>query len=266
MPLIEQFTNYTATTAGLQKLYRDQILNPGSKFLLDFLDPTCNPNADGTLPAGTTFVNLVDGANGGIINTSSTMANLTGKTGLSVPGSGGGNLTIGNAGDYDLHVSNDEFIVIVWFKTPASGFISTSFLNLFSEMVSNTNTAQFYSDMGSDGQTPRIGYGNGTISSVLALASGTGLGAVTQLGMHIKPAAHTLELYYNGGFVSNSVGPPPNTLQNAATLKPTLNAGYKGTVYRLYMEDITVSSAANSAISAAGQIALDYAQNSSRFT
>jgi hypothetical protein len=264
MSLIEQLTDYAGPNTN-PLLQRDSLIQAGSQFLLDFLDSYCNANADGAVAAGATFANLV---NDGRVATAagSGIQNLTGKAGLSMPGTSNSvGVSVGPAGAYDLHATNPEILLIAWLKTPASGYVSTAYQPLFYLSGSNANASQWWMDMGSDGKTPRAAAGLGASSPALAATSGYNLGAVTQLALHWTPATGAAELWGNGAMLANTPNAFPTTMQNASAISPFLSGGYKGTIYRLYLENITASLAAGGQ-TAAQQIAADYAANASRFT
>ncbi|MBB3940682.1 hypothetical protein GGR39_002339 [Novosphingobium fluoreni] len=262
-------TNFTDAT--LPKLYRDIVLNPGSMYLFDFLSSYSNPNADGNLAPGATFKNMVDGAADAVlIGSSATIVNLPGRAGISMPGVGGGapttSIELGGAGAFSLHASNHDFLEFAWIKTPSAGFVTGYPQILVNGVFGNEGNDQISITTHSDGKTPRISIANAAgVANTLSGSSGQGLGAPTQVGMARIGSA--LRLYINGALVSSGSGPA--TLYDTSAQKTKLGAGYKGTVYRVGKEDLTVSAAA-SGLSLVAQadavMAADYATNAPRFT
>ena len=249
----------TFTDGTLPKLYLDALINAGSLYLFDFCSTTSNPNADGALVNGASFVNLTGGASAAVSGT--TLSNLTGKAGVYVTAATGTDLlTIGSVGSFDLSSSNHEFLVIHWYKTPATGFTSTSWTEIIANHYGNTNTSQWSLLAGSDGKSPYVGVGLGGSARTVIAASGTGLGAVSQVSLHCKPSTGSVEMYYNGTLYGSASG-SAISLQSGTLSRPQINGAWKGTHYRTYMEDLTTSGA-----SAAAQVAADYAANASRFT
>lgn len=262
------------TDASLPRLYRDPILNTGSMFLFDFLDGFSNPNGDGNLAAGASFANLVDGAPGAtIVGTTASFASLSGRAGLAIPGATGaaGTANYVDLGtSYNLAALNHDFLMILWLKTVASGFTTGYPQILVQGPFSNEGNDQVSITMGSDGKTPRGSVANSTGTGASASgASGAGLGAVQQLAMF--RAGSTLALSLNNVAVTPQTVIPGTGLYDVSSSgspSTKIGAAYKGTMYRAYKEDLTVSAAAigsTPAAQAAAQIAADYAANASRF-
>jgi hypothetical protein len=261
-------TNFTDTS--LPKLYRDTILNSGSRYLFDFLDSYSNPNADGALSAGAVFKNMVDGAPDGEFVGAAAIANLAGKAGLSMPGVGsGGSVTsyIDLGVGYDMAALDHDFLDIVWFKTPASGLVTGFPQILVLGAFGGESTLQLSLSGGTDGNTPRFSVANSAgVATTRSAAAGTGGGARAQ--MAVSRVGNTVTLYVNGAQISTTSA-FTGTLYSAAGQSAKLGAGYKGTIYRVLKEDLTLSGAEagrTPAAQALAQVAADFAANSARFS
>jgi hypothetical protein len=250
----------SATDSTMPLLYRDPILNKGSKFLFDFGNQFClNGNAVGSLSAGATFLNLLDsGASASTVGSSGAFSINSSSNGLAVNGSGAGSY-IDFGTSYDLSSSNDEFLVILWLKIPLSG-MATGFPEIFALSSGNANAAQWWMDSASDGRQMRgvVGLG-GSSSYALGIPDGAGVGSVTQFAMHWRSTG-LLEVYYNGTF-ANSGNAAPTSLQAGSGIHLKATAQFSGNLYRAYQEDLVVSG-----LTAAGQILADYTLNNNRFS
>ncbi|WCT76293.1 hypothetical protein [Novosphingobium humi] len=253
------------TDATLPKLYRDPIMNAGTLALFDFLNSYCNPNADGALASGVTFNNMVEGSPiGATLNASGNASNLTGKTGLSLSGAAGSTaklLTFGTAGAFDDAVLKHHFLYTLWLKTPAASPASgyTPLLSLSPAGAGNGNGAQFWSDTGSDGYTARMQQGTGS-ATVNQQRAATANNVVAQIAYRMNPGNGEYEMFCNGASVAGTITGGPTSPLSAAAMTLAIGGGYKGTIYRMSVEDLTVSG-----LTAAAQVAADYAANSTRF-
>lgn len=246
------------TDTSLPKLYRDPILNGGSKFLFDFLSAYCNPNADGAIANGATFNNVLDG---GPVATSVTanLTNLTGKTGINNTAANA-TVNLGPNASYDNSGLNHEMLMCFWFKLPATGYVTSAFYSPFGYTTSNNNAAQWIFDMGSGGLTPRFSIGNGSAAFTAQAASNVTPGSIYQVAGHWKPGV-SVDLYLNGALLPvSNVTSIPTTLQSVTGTAPYLMNSMKGTIYRSWMEDLAVSG--NTPLA---QVASDYSLNATRF-
>lgn len=250
---------FTDTT--LPKLYRDPILNAGSKFLFDFLSAYSNPNADGAVADGAVFKNLVDGGADAVLAAGgggNTVTQLAGRAGLSFTAAGGNGRYIDIGAGYDFFASQHSFLVCFWDKQPSSGYNSAvSYNTILTRTDNNANTSEFWLDMGTDGKTPRGAVGSGSNSPVASGASGQGQGAVRQVAL--AWSAGTGSFFINGSVVAMNSN-FPTTLLDKSTSHIKLFGGHVATMYRVWAEDLTVSGK-----SAASQVALDWAKNAARF-
>lgn len=259
--------NFSDTT--MPKMVLDPIVNAGSMYLLDFLNAYCNPNADGALTAGMIFKNLVDGADDAVLVGAASVANLTGKAGISMPGtgSGGGITTYIDLGtDYDLHTPNPDFLVIAWVKAPASGYITTYPQILILGVYGNEGQDQYSVTMGSDGKTPRVSVANAAGTAFATAATGgASNGVITQIAL--SRVGTLVTLYVNGVAVATQTMTGSGIYDSSAQ-RVKIGAGFKGTVYRVAEENLTVSAAAagkTTAAQALAQVVLDYTVNIGRF-
>lgn len=218
-------------------------INGGSLAYFNTTRDDCNPHGDGALTNGLTLNNLVDGGPAATV-VGGGLSNLAGLAGLAFDGSSTATyLAIGGAGALDLHVTNPAFGVSITFKTPASGYItSPSFLSLAILTVSDANGAQWYITQGLHGYDPGVGMGTGA-SQASQFLVGNSNGAVHQVAMSWDPATQTLALFHDGVFVQSTTSGVPATLQNAAAAILKIAAGWKGTVYEFYIENLAVSGA-----------------------
>lgn len=226
---------------GLPKAYCAPFLNDGSLAYFNTTRDDCNPHADGALTNGLTLNNLVDGGPDGIV-VGAGLSNLTGLAGLAFDGSGTGTyLAIGGAGAMDLHAANPKFGILMTFKTPASGYItSPAYLDLMA--LGSGNNEQYGITQGEHGYDPGVGMGSGTGQAAQFL-TGNFNGAVLQIGMLWDPAGPSIALYHNGAFVQNTMVGVPATLQDGSAAILKIAPGWKGTVYEIYVENLTVSGA-----------------------
>lgn len=262
MSLIIKIPGSNFSDNTLPKLYRDGLLNPGSKFLFDFVNGYCNANADGNLNNASMFTNLVEGApSAAVVTTGSAIQSLAGKAGLLLDGvSDTSYVNLG--GSYDLSTTNPSFIVIVWHKIPASGAETVSYSPILKLTQSNANFAQFLFDTGVGGNAPRTQIGwitNGPAASGSAIVAGVGQGVPQQLALHWSPGV--VKTYVNGALLGSVTSANINSLFNCAAFNVLISGAYKGTVYRAYQENLTVSGKV-----AADQILADYNANVGRFS
>lgn len=258
MTLITKIPGTPFTGAAKPKLYREPLINAGTLYCYDFLDPYTNPGADGVFLAGTALNSLGPAAGTGTVTGSAGIANLAGKAGLSMPGAGGGTVSIGSNGQYDLSSTNAEFLVILWLKLPAD-YLTTNYLPVAHNSTGATNPAQWWLDLDWGGKTPRFSVGTGAGAYSLSAGASLTVGAPAQVAMRWKSTG-LMEVHINAALSSAVATAGPKTLQSAATTVPKLRSDIKGTIYRLYQENLSISGK-----SAAAQIAADYAANVGRF-
>jgi hypothetical protein len=256
----------TFTDASMPKLYRDPSINPGTKYCFDFTNPFCNPNADGAIPTGSTFNNLVDGAASATATVAAAgtrFTNAAGKAGLVSGNTGGGNINLGPAGVYDRAVLNHEFLFIIWMKLAGSGF-ATNYPNImFQGGGGNRNNEQFWMDMGPDGLSPYLTIGNSSSSNMAAGATATA-GAVFQFAVNWVPGV-SLTSFKNGAQVASNTSSVYSTLLSAAAQSLQISGSTSSTLYRVQEEDMVVNKQIYPTMTAAQIVAADYATFNGKF-
>ena len=248
--ILSENTQVACTDATRPIAQRDPILYAGSagaKYLLDFLDPYCNPYPDGPLAGGSVLNNLVaGGANATVVGSS--FSNVAGLAGV-VSSGGGGSIAIGVAGAYDMHAAGDhEFYADMFFK-----IMPTDASAPYTPMMTLTNNTQgnsvFEFESGSDGKSPRslVGYGLGFYP--INNTQGWGVGAPAHVAVHYKPSIGLVEMYANGslfGMTSNT----PKAIPSASTALALITGAWKGVIYSVYFEDLSLSGGAAATIAA----------------
>lgn len=245
------------TDSSLPKLYRDSIINSGTKFCFDFLNAYCNPNPDGAIASNATFNNLVDSAPVAT-STTANLTNVTGKAGINNAASSA-QVTLGGVASYDMSTLNHEFLLCFWFKLNST-YNSSAYYSPFGYTTSNNNTAQWIFDMGSAGLTPRFSVGTGSSADTVQSSTNVSTGTIYQVAGHWKPGV-SVDIYLNGALNNSLTTSVVSTLQGVSGVTPNLMQAMKGTIYRCWMEDLTASG--NTPL---GQVSADYTGNSARFT
>ncbi|KVE13317.1 hypothetical protein WI92_14600 [Burkholderia vietnamiensis] len=241
--------------------YPDGIMNPGSKLLFDFSNPACNANAAGLMSAGQTFTNLVSGAPVGTVNAATNTAynptNVGGNGGISFPGQNTniGNVSLGST--YDMHATNDDWLVILWLKLAATPINANAYANIWG-LQSNAQNGLFAFDTGSDNKSPRV-VANPQSNSPTPQPLGASftLGSVQQVAVSWQKtgaSSSVAKVFINGVFAF-SFGAGGVTLLDMSAYSMNLgSAKMQGSIYMAYMEDLTVSGA-----DPAAQVVADYA-------
>lgn len=236
--------NSNFSDAALPVLYKDGLINAGSKFLFDFGDTYClNGSVAGAIANATVFRNLVDGAptagNAGSTTT------LSAGGGLVFAGTANGATYLNLGNTYSLHALNHPFLVIGWAKVAANA--------------------------GNDRGVLQLGSANATYQYSLETSSGgaflggaPNVGAVMQVAYAWSPDGVTQ--WFANGALRSLVGGGATTLADfsASTTKVGMDPGnipMIGTVYRVYQEDLFLSGA-----SPLEQVAADWAANNGRFS
>jgi len=253
------------TDPNITKLYRDPLLNKGSRFLFDFLDGYGNPNADGALAPGATFKNLVDGGGDAVLlagsgGTSGTIAvaNAANKAGITSTGQTG-NLTspplilLGNP----QSIGANPALLILWIKTLANSFQGGAAMDDVVSASGAAGTVQwaysFYLAAGAQTFQPGTRVQGSTLVGPLLPAAP---GAVRQIAMSISGG--TVQAFVNGVAAGSATG-AANPVGDTGN-PPRLNLGQAGTFYRAYMERLDLSGR-----TALAAVQADYAANSARF-
>lgn len=273
MSLITHLSNaFTDTT--IAKLYREPLFNNGSLYAFDFLDAYCNPHPVGNLSKDLVFKNLIAGRGDAVSRISSAQnggfINNTGS-GLTVNFL---NAAISFGLTHVLNTSNNAFLVIIWFKADATGANNSVVLTHGSNAFANQQFMIVSNNVGNTVTTTVGSYG----PSVTCTTN-----AVRQVALSWE--AGTLKTYINGALVATNTIAATTLPVPVASLDEgighygfnvtdynSIGTGYnafKGTYYRAYKENLTVS-AAESGLTvsqqALAQVQADYAANSTRFT
>ncbi|MFP3564679.1 hypothetical protein [Paraburkholderia sp. SIMBA_030] len=239
--------------------YPDGIMNAGSKLLFDFSNPACNANATGVMSAGALFTNLVTGAPTAAVaaagNTAFNLTNVGANGGISFPGQNTSAGSLGLGSTYDMHVSNDDWLAIMWLKLAAAPANANAFAPIWGLQIDSQNCL-FNIDTGSDNKSPRIVANQQANSPVpTALGANFTLGSPQQLALSWQKqgSGAVVKVFVNNAF-KFSFGTTA-TLQDASTHSMGIGgAKMQGSVYMAYMEDLTASGA-----DPAAQVAADYA-------
>ncbi len=247
--------------ATIAKLNRDPVVNAGSKFLFDFLDPYCNPNADGALTTAAVLRNLVNGgAAAALTSTAAVPVSLAGKAGISITGG----YQSGAASRIDLGVAvptgDHAFVSMFWVKQ--TGIVAASNQNqaMFSDEDPVGPLRAWAINAGTTGQNPNGIQRNGaTIKNTSPVTDGSGMNVVVQYAVGWQPDG-TFSFYRNGVLVSAVAGFAAGSVPVSGK-PPRIYLSVPGVYYRAYMEDLTVSGRATAAAMAA-----DIARCAGRFT
>lgn len=257
---ITHLTDAFADT-GMGKLVRDKAISAGTRLLFDFKDNYCNPNADGAMVLGAPFLNMVDGAPGAVIGGSSANvftnnSNTTG--GITAPGAAaiGHIISLGNT--YSLHATSPSFIATAWIKCPAAA-IATSFQSIFQLIGASNQNTLFSMDTGGDGKSPRVVANNHSNAPTFQAVTGFTTGVVHQIGVAWRPGFY--DVIFDGAIVTTFANVNADILDLSAFSMTALTTRQSTTLYRILLEDITLSGR-----TVAQAAAADFAAATGRFT
>ena len=256
------------TDTKMKRMYGEPILNEGSMYLFDFVNPVSNPNPDGALAGGATFRNLVDGGadavytppTGGNSATIS-IASAAGKAGIVSSGQTAAIATppLITLGAPQAAIGTDEITAILWMKTSGNPFQGIPVLldgvtaNPGAGLIQYAYT--LYAASGTNGPTIQAGTRLGGSTLVGPTAPGAP-DKVRQLAMSM--VGGTVKIYSNAALVATLSG-AANPIA-ATSVAPRLDLSVPSTIYRVYGERLTLSGR-----SALAAIQADYALNSGRF-
>lgn len=265
MSLIKKLTGI-AYSGGV-KVRRDKVINDGTQFLFDFANSFCSP-LTGSLAVGTTIPNLVDSAP---VATAAGSGTATfGAKGLVFDGTSAFRLDLGTT--YSLVSADSDFLFIVWLSFPASrnatdqGIFGNAYASGDCEFLVRQNGANSFI-MYADGHAAF--WADSTGSIVLPTTTATGPTQYALAWVKTTGGAN-LEAYKDGVLQKVSFYADSDLSMTGSTNGVRLGGGaaqqsggsiaWKGTVHRALKENLTLSGA-----TAASQVALDYARNSTRF-
>lgn len=276
MTLIIRIPGTAFSDQSLPILGRDSLLTAGSRFILDFADSYCWSSQAAPSSNGQVVKNLVEN------KANATIYFTPGQA----PGFSGGGLTFGVRTEEGVVIpdtvgmlpsNNDGFLYSVWLKHGIQVNKASQSLvagNTFQTGIENQYACAYLADidvyrMYADGDR------NGDVS-------GIAVGQIVQLAIAYLPdgaGGHKIRLYKNGlPFLADKavVGPlniPVNAGRTSSIGRNSTGTGgfvqeWVGTVYRNWLEDLTLSQPVSTlrAAYADAQVAKDYAQNLGRFS
>lgn len=259
-------TSYITHLAGafsdstMSKLVRDKAITKGTRLLFDFKSSYSNPNADGTMTLGAPFVNVVDGAPGASIGGSATYAfiNNRGTTGgIKAPGAAGNGHVIGLGNTYSLHAGSHSFIALAWVKCPSDA-VANSYQSIFQLIGASNQNTMFSIDTGADGKSPRVVANNQNNAPIFNAIPGFTAGAVHQIGVSWQPGF--VDVILDGVVVLSFANVNMTLLDLSSYNMTALTARQSTTLYRLFLEDLSVSGRSPTAAASA-----DFLSASGRF-
>ena len=244
------------------KLYLDPVMNKGSVFLFDFLNPMSNPNPDDAVVAdGTTYKNLVEGGGDGVfqqLGSGYPVRALAGKQGLQTAGQTGGNslsanLSLGNPAP----TADKAFMASLWFKSNGVAVAGTGHLLGDAVAVNGaTGTTQWaWSLFAGEADTAQASQ---RLVGATALTAGPGPASKAVRQLALSWNAGQLTFYINGAVVASVAGIPSPI--GATGRSPFIAFQRPGTYYRAYMERLDLSGR-----SALAAVQAEYAANNARF-
>ncbi len=232
----------TFTDTGMSKLVRDKVIAAGTRLLFDFKDSYCNQNPDGALALGNTFLNMVDGAPSAVIGGSSANAfvnNSDTTGGILAPGAAAVGHIISLGSTYSLHATDPSFIALAWIKCPASA-ITTANQAIFQLIGANNQNTLFSMDTGANGKSPRVMANNhNNVPSTYRDIVGFTTDAVHQIGVAWRPGF--CDVIFNGAIITTFVNVNADLLDLSAFNMTALTTRQSTTMYRLLLEDLTIS-------------------------
>lgn len=230
--------------ALMQPSGRDPFIVNGSLLFLDFLNPLCNPNADGALAANASFVNMVDGGIVPTITAAGAFTNRAGKLGLESTGAAGFLQTpIGSMNFRQAAAPDHALLVLLWRKVITAGMTTASYTNIMKlapAAGANAVTSQFSFDSGLNGTVIRrqVGTGAATTNNQDAAL----LDTIELIGMHFDPVTGKHSMIHNAACNEGDSGVAlPFRYQDGAAAYFRLNGGYKQCNFILLVEDLTLS-------------------------
>lgn len=252
MSLIIRIPNVTFTDATLPKLYRDSVINTGTKFLYDLVNPVGYPKqaapAIGS-PSADKMVNLLDGVSDGL---------LTATAGSQIGWGASGGLTTGNTPLLRIQAKNNvapasetQCVGIVWIKHTAGSGVNSVIAN-FANMVglyhSTTNDNFYAMSIGSAAR------------QITAFTATSIAGQVHQWAVAFNNATLMLRVYFDGIEILAMPGWQVLTASTVHQLawSSGMASGWQGTIYRWLFDNCSIKTAAQ-------VVAADYAANVGRF-
>jgi hypothetical protein len=240
-----------------QRLFRDKLVNNGTFLAVDALKTYSWPG--GTPSNGSIFTNLKEQPPNGTHNALVTSFGAF-AGGFVCNGTAGNPSNNFNFGSSWIPLANN-CLVAVWLKPPAETDTVT-LRGAFGRGINTTNNAFYISSNTTNAVAPAAENYRLTIANSNIFTTTCPRNVPTQLAL--AKIGTTAFFYKNGILVSQQSCNATFTDRPTDSLTLGLVGGFasfRGTFYRALVEDLTVSGK-----SAAAQVALDYALNSSRFS
>lgn len=227
------------------KSYADPIMGAGTHFLVDFTRADCNPNADGVLPVGALFQDLVAGrGNWDVLRPagSTVITSLPGKKGLSWPSGARSSANADNVRGAAFPLNGGvPFVSWLWLKMNVDGD-TTAYRNILHRAANpgqNANQSTFGMDTGPTGDAPRcqvLPAGAGaSVGPQTSAATALTRGQVHMVAMEFVPSTR-VSLFHDGAQVLNFTSSVPASLEADAAWRHWLCMPGGGVIYRAGLE------------------------------
>ncbi len=231
-----------ASIPNRPKLTLDPMIRAGTKLLYDFSRPQCHPN--GVITAGAMNSKTVLDISGNdvplVFPSAGWSANSDGSISNTQSVSG---CTIGSVGQFDMSVSEYEYVATYWFGM-TTGYLVTNAAPMLTLTASGTGSAQIYLTIGGDGRKATayvMGESAGAIISPEFSLDEPHMAAV-----HFSPGG-TFGFYFDGAPIW--VSPTAVSELTAATaFSLLLSGGPNRKTHRISLCDLTASRAAEEAM------------------
>ena len=249
MSLIQKVPG-TAFSGTLPKLYRDAVINSDTKFVYDALD-TYSWSSQGAGPG--TLVNLVDGGPTATVNSS------VGFSGGFVFDDDSDEIALPSIAK--LSATEAAFLFVLWIKQGAttSGTLN-GVAGVGSALAAANNQYLIY-----ESSNQIVIYFSGTQTYSFTSVANTKYQIGLAAKRRVDNTGYDVETYINGAIVdSRFVAVTSISVSNSPRIGQIDSGGgfqdnWRGTVYRTLFDKLQVKTAAEI-------VALDYAQNSGRFS
>lgn len=251
----------TELTAEGYRAYKDPMMRPGCRLLVDYTDQWgANPYPEGPIAPGARFEDLHDVPVAGTVTVSAASTarwnNRAGRAGLvRTVADGGAAITYGAPGELAIPV-NHEILFGFWISMPEVGFNASAHQELMffgpaaGSNKGNGAACTIYASMGGDGKTPTIQMGtpDGTAPLWIQSSAGAATGKVLHMAARYRPVDGMLTLYVNGAVVFNAaLAGGPSNMQSSATHQFVVKGRFVGAIFRHYLFDLTEAVATETA-------------------
>lgn len=264
MTLVNKVKDKEFSASGLRVLELDAVITPGTIFCYDLADPNSWPSQASPCADDTVF-NLVEGGDNALIGASSNKLTWDGYGFDGFDLSGSENILLPTAAK--LESNTGGFIVAVWLN--ALGQPQAEAGNVFGYLYNSSGPWGCY-------------YSNPNYIFIIngesvALPSSALQNGPHQIGLAWSQngdGSYQKELFLDGALVHSSLSAydsiqSPSTLPNHAVIGDSSgstgkNNWWHGSIYRFWMEDLSVADATDSA-NVAEWLAYDWSENDGRF-